>query len=363
MSTGIFEIGPAKSDPRRGVKRWRLTYGRGHRKNFIGTKSEAVAERTRWVASILEGKIRLADGTVGQALNDYLQHADMQPKTRVETERIIRLHLAPLAPVKLSKLAPATIEALYRELGQGLAAATVRRTHAVLRAALERAVRLDLISSNPAARVQPPSGKRSITIDVDTSIIAALVDAAKDNPRLYTFIVVAASTGCRRGELCARRWADIDLERGTMLVHSALSIVGKEIVEKTTKSGAARTVMLPPLAVEALRAWRRQTMTVAGWVFPATADGLSPWSPRGASDAWEYLCRKHGEHVRLHDLRHWAASANLRAGMSVAEVAAMLGHSSPHVTMSIYAHVVGSARPFMALDDALGRGSAAGQEG
>lgn len=228
-----------------------------------------------------------------------------------------------------------------------LSPATVRRTHGVLHAALERAVRLDLIQANPAARVRLPTQAKQAPA-VDTASVLRLLDASKRSPILHAFVICAAATGCRRGELAALRWGDVDLAAGRVRVARALSYLGAGgLVEKPPKSGKARTVALEPAAVEVLRTWRQTQRDVGapipldgGWVF--SHDGVEPWGPIAAETAWRRLCRTEGVHLRLHALRHWRASAGLEAGESVAEVAATLGHSSPHVTLSTYSHVLTS---------------------
>lgn len=349
--TGVSDPQPVPGAAR-GVYRWRLTYGRNHRTTYVGTKTQAKAERAEWVAAIIAGKIRTAPGTVGQALADYATHTPMAPKTAVETERMIRLHLAPIAAVRLSELTPAAIESLYRTLLERLSPATVRRSHGVLHAAFERAVRLDQINSNPASRVQPPSGARGITPQVDTDDVLRLIAAARQHsPMLGTYVLLSAATGMRRGEVTALQWADVDLDAGTLHVRRSITKAKGETHTKAPKSGKARTVPLSPMAVDALREWRRTSARVAGWVFPAP-DGVSPWGPFAASSAWRDLCEREGVSMRLHDLRHHMATLSLRAGLSAVEVANMLGHSSPHVTMSVYAHVLSPRAP-MALDDAM----------
>lgn len=370
--TGVSDPQPVPGAAR-GVYRWRLTYGRNHRTSFVGTKTQAKAERAEWVAAIIAGKIRTAPGTVGQALADYATHTPMAPKTAVETERMIRLHLAPIAAVKLSELTPSAIEALYRRLLDGtvnmsqggdvratpLSPATVRRTHGVLHAALERAVKLDMINSNPASRVRPPSGARGITPQVDTDDVLRLIAAARQHsPMLGCYVLLSAATGMRRGEVTALQWADVDLDAGTLHVRRSITKAKGELHVKAPKSGKARTVPLSPMAVDALREWRRTSARVAGWVFPAP-DGVSPWGPFAASSAWRDLCEREGVSMRLHDLRHHMATLSLRAGLSAVEVANMLGHSSPHVTMSVYAHVLSPRAP-MALDDAITAAKAKG---
>lgn len=89
---------------------------RGVSRNVTGTPAEARKALAALVADVEAGRRRTTKGTVLDALNAYVAEADLAPKTAVETERIIRLHLAPLHDVRLAALTPAQIDKLYRHL-------------------------------------------------------------------------------------------------------------------------------------------------------------------------------------------------------------------------------------------------------
>jgi integrase len=109
----------------------------------------------------------------------------------------------------------------------------------------------------------------------------------------------------------------------------------------------------------ARQALERQRAAVDGspWVFPV--DG-KPMHPEAASNAFRRLAIRAGlPDVRLHDLRHTAATLALAAGVPVRDVADSLGHSSPSVTLNVYGHAIpeGPSRVADALDKALGGAS------
>jgi integrase len=100
---------------------------------------------------------------------------------------------------------------------------------------------------------------------------------------------------------------------------------------------------------------RRRAAADGPYVFP-DATG-KPMHPEAASNAFRALADRVGlEDVRLHDLRHTAATLALAAGVPVRDVSDMLGHSSPSVTLNVYGHAIpeGPSRVADALDKALG---------
>jgi integrase len=118
---------------------------------------------------------------------------------------------------------------------------------------------------------------------------------------------------------------------------------------KAPKSAAGvREVSLPDIVIETLREQRRHLLeqrltlglgklTDADLVFPAW-DG-SPQSPDAFSAAWAKAAKELGLNVSFHGLRHTHASQLIDAGIDVVTIARRLGHSSPAITLSTYAHM------------------------
>jgi integrase len=158
--------------------------------------------------------------------------------------------------------------------------------------------------------------------------------------------------GLRRGELCGLRWEAIDLDAGTATIDHTLVVVdGKMQVSTPKTSSSRRSLPLDPSLVSLLIGHRKRQLedrlraggawTDTGYVF---VEQLGyPYSPEVVSDRFDRLVKSSGlPRIRLHDTRHTAASLMLASGVSVKVVQEMLGHSSPAITLAIYAHTTPS---------------------
>jgi integrase len=361
MPGNLTDLGPIAG---RNRHRWRLRYG-GISRNVEGTRAEAKKALTALVADVDAGRVMRSTVTVRRVIEDHITARGGSPTTDQNDRRVMRLHLAPLLDTPAAQLTPKQIDDLYRALP--LAPQTVRRVHSILSAALQTAWKLGVIPSNPARRVTPPKVPPRTPPQVDTDVVLELL-SIPDDPLLETFALVAAATGCRAGELCGLRWECVDLDAGTALIRQAIAYLGAYggLLVKGTKTGVERTVSLDVVAVAALRAWRvRQASTALArgvplgpWVFTPDESAETPWSPPVASMRWSRHCQRRGHAgIGLHKLRHWFASASLESGMSPQLVARQLGHSTPAITLRVYAHVVAARPAVSTLADAIGRTS------
>jgi integrase len=249
----------------------------------------------------------------------------------------------PLARKRLEALRPSDIEAWV--LGLEGAASTVRGAFTALSRCLDVAVRDGLLSRNPCASVDRPSGGSAEAVFLDMAQVRALIDAC--DPWMRAAVLVMATTGIRRGELLALRWADIDLAAGTLRVTGTVVRTKTDGLVRTAPKSAAgiRTVPLPPVAVKALRRGLPHAP-----VFPSEAGG---WvEPRNFSRRFAKVAAAAGlPHATPHALRHSAATAMIAAGVPVPVVSDMLGHGDIRVTVGTYTHVIDQQR--RAASDAL----------
>jgi integrase len=178
--------------------------------------------------------------------------------------------------------------------------------------------------------------------------------------------VLALCLGLRRGELLGLRWADVDLEAGTLEVVHALQRVGGELrfVRPKTED-SERTIPLPEICIEALRAHRERQKTDRSnawpnWqendlVFPSRIG--TPLEPDNLRRSWGRI-RKTANlgDVRFHDIRHTCVSLLLDLGVPPHIVRDIVGHSDIEVTMTIYAHAAldEKRKALKKLGDALG---------
>src|SRR5262249_15404037 len=242
--------------------------------------------------------------------------------------------------------------------GRPLSARTVSYAHAVLRNALNDAMRDELVPRNVAALVEAPTARplevQPLSEDEARQLLAT---AAED--RLRTLWLVLLSLGLRRGEALGLRWDDLDLDEGTVTIRRSLQRVrtgettpsGRrrgELVEvppKTLKSTA--TIALPEFLVTALRDhWKAQAeerLAAVAWVDPGlvfTTQVGTALEPRNVNRSWEALWSRAGvRRVRLHDLRHSAATFMYAAGADLKLIQTTLRHSRLSTTSDIYAHV------------------------
>ena len=154
----------------------------------------------------------------------------------------------------------------------------------------------------------------------------------------------------RRGELLALRWGNVDLENEVIRVRESLeqTRAGLRFKGPKTKAGR-RDITLPAAAVDLLQAHRKRELerrlmqgqgrlTDGDLVFPAWNG--TPWAPNSFGAAWSKLSSELELGVSFHALRHTHASYLLHLNVDPVTISKRLGHSSPAVTLSIYAHLI-----------------------
>ena len=182
--------------------------------------------------------------------------------------------------------------------------------------------------------------------------IRLLIERAEEkDPELATLLFVAATTGCRRGELCGLRWSDVDFEKGVLLVRRSVSDLPGRVEIRSTKTGHIRKMALDSATLSVLELLRERagartaalsvSLDPDAYLWSSLPDGLSTLRPGGVTSRFIALRNDLGlKHIRLHHLRHFAATVMLAGGVDVRTVAGRLGHSRPTLTLQTYAHVM-----------------------
>ena len=296
---------------------------------------EANNDRAQW-----KDRTSADTTTLSALLQDYSR--EMTPRKRgadVELARISALLRDPIARYKLPALSPVVLAGWRdRRLATGVSGSTVNRELNLLSAVLAWGIKermLDL-PANPCAAVrrppQMPGRDRRPSDDDRRKMTEALTDASRPtqgpkrsgnyragtrNPWVLPMMRFATETGMRRGELCAARWEHVDLDAGTL--HLPADI---------TKTRTARTVPLSPAALDVLRTLDR---TDDPRIFPT--------SPSAVTQAWSDARKRAGvQGLRVHDLRHEAASSLFELGFDTMEVAAVTGHKDLR-SLKRYTHI------------------------
>jgi integrase len=250
------------------------------------------------------------------------------------------------------QLVEAALYALLRAKAkrrEHLSGKSVREVASVLSGAMNKAFKLALIAVNPFQRVELPKVER---VAQARSLAPDEVMALREVCRgdwTFTFIELSLSTGCRRGELLALVWSDVDYINSTLSISKSIEQTKAGLRVKAPKSGKTRKFGIGQTAVAALRFLQEHQQEShracgaehkdLGLVF-CQPDG-SHLSPALVSQVTVRRLRKAGiDDASLHTLRHTHASTLLSKGVPLPAVSARLGHADCNITARIYSHAL-----------------------
>ncbi|MEU0151086.1 tyrosine-type recombinase/integrase [Micromonospora fulviviridis] len=315
-------------------------------------------------------------------LADYLPYwlaayvTDLKPTTARGYESAVRLHLIPaLGTKRLDSLQVQHVKAFMDDFRRkclcctnGLdkirpadrrccsvgrccqhypSARQIQFVHAVLRNALQHAMREELVSRNVAKLVRIPSPRYKVGKGLSVDQVRKIL-AASAGHRLHALYVVAATMGLRRGELVGLRWSDVDLDEGTLRVQQTVQRVAGQLHVLDAKTEDSEAVLpLPEVTWLALlehqerqqaeRAALAEVWENHGLVFPSERG--TPMEPTNLSRSFARLRETAGlPGVRLHDLRHTVVSLLMELGVPPHVVQAIARHADVKVTLKVYAH-------------------------
>jgi integrase len=355
-------------------------------RSFKGTRREAQAELARLLARAADGghvdpsKLTVAEH-VRARFKQWQASGEISPKTAEGYAGLIERHIVPHIGGKLlQKLTTRDVETWHSTLltsgrkgrygspdGQaGVSTRTIGHAHRVLSKALREGMRHDLVLKNVAAIQRAPKVAAD-AMGILTPEQVAELPAKLDGHPLGPPTLIALFTGIRRGEALALRWGNVDFAGKIIKVRESLEATKAGLRFKAPKSKAGvRDITLPAIVIEILHAHRKALLerrlvlgqgklADADLVFPAW-DG-SPQHPDAFGSTWIKLARELGLGVSFHGLRHTHASQLIDAGVDVVTIARRLGHSSPAITLNVYAHLFrkDDGKAAAAIDAALGR--------
>jgi integrase len=271
--------------------------------------------------------------TLGALLDRYGQQVvPLKPKNAHN----LRLHLkwwaAQIGSLTLAQVTPAVITECRDRLlagktpnGGPRSPATVVRYLATLSHAFTVAVKeWQWANDNPVRKVSKPKEPRGrvrwLSAPERTALLAAC--AKSRSPLLLTIVVLAISTGMRRGEILSLRWTQVDLVR-------------QQITLEETKNGDRASIPLKGHALALMRELYGRRGNDADHAFP----GFCPGKPIDITKAWETALREaQVTNFRFHDLRHCTASYLAEGGASLMEIAAVLRHKTLQMVKR-YSHI------------------------
>lgn len=294
--------------------------------------------------------------TVGKYLAATLAEAEsrLRPRTHRSYQQTVEHHITPyLGHLLVSDLTPLHVETWLHQLKakHPKHTATVRYARVVLRTLLKPAQRNGWLVQNPAALATAPKHRKHAIQPLTLAQATALLSAIHGH-WLEPIVLLCLSLGLRKGEVLALQWKDLDFTAGTLTVRRALQRAyiprGERktslVVADVKTESSRRTMKLPAVLAETLQKHRDEVAPLRSkWVF-CTLHG-TPREPRNVSRAWYQVRVLAGvPTLRLHDLRHSAATFALLLGIAPRTVADMLGHAETRTTLDTYTHVLPALR-------------------
>lgn len=318
--------------------RYRDTHGR-QRQYKIGNAADITFDRARKEAKGVLARVTVGENpaeakqlkrqipTVAELADRYLEYVRSYKRSAFNDERTLNNHILPIfGRQRLDEVKQEDIAALFKaKVEEGYAPATVNFMHVVFGHMYKLAQQWGI----PGSSINPLFGLKHLIANnareryLTSEEVEALQLAVEcsENPQLKYFIPLLLLTGVRKTELIRAQWKDMDLERRRWRV-------------PLSKSGKSRHVPLSLAAIEILNKvprWEGCTYVLPNpyTKLPFTSFYL----------AWDNARKKAGlADVRLHDLRHTAASNMVNAGQSLYVVGQVLGHTKPTTTQR-YAHL------------------------
>lgn len=286
------------------------------------------------------------------------------PKTaKTHRDNFVRYILPALGKRPAASVTGIELDDLYTSLEdeRNLSAAVVVRCHSQIRAMYNWALRKKLVSSNPAAAADPPKVKASTLKVPAMTDVRAVMDLAPAS--FSSYIQIAATIGARRGTIVALRWGNVDLVKNRITFEHAIAESSYGLVEKGTKADRPYVVSMGSSTTRVLAEHRKRSIEAAlgvGAEFGARSfvfsddGGVNHWNLSWPTHAWKRFADKAGlDNVRLHDLRHTAASQMLMAGIPISIVAERLGCTEANILRTYRHFIPGSDQEAAELMDRM----------
>ena len=403
VSCGYNSIG--KKIRRKITYKPELLTAKGNPKSAASIEKDVAAfaadfERKVLTGQYTDGHIMTFEKYAAKYLAEYAEE-NQAPRTLQSTESAIKEFISAFGYMTLENLTPLYLQEYVNALlkrkkadgsGETLSCGTVKRKAAVLSAMLSQAIRWNLLSANPMERVQikapdtpedekivffsQPEAERfledlenpayytasgRLARPLDTP--AQRLDDLRANRRSMTqykfLFYLAIFTGCRRGELVALTWDDLDFTNATISIVKSVCRVKKKIIIKSTKTKkSARTISLPEIVISLAQEWKKEQAYYRLSIGSQWKNGgyiFTRWNGEmmGLETPYQILHRVINNYnatqtdesallplIPLHGLRHTAATLLIGSNVNIRTVASRLGHSDVTTTLNIYSHAL-----------------------
>lgn len=332
------------------------------RKVVAATKTEARKRLDALRRGVAAGE-QVGDGnlTVGAALERWQQRALAGSKAAPATKETYAWCCArlddELGRKRLRTLRPEDVETAFDRMARGddqhrpMGRAALVKVRSVLGQVLDWSMRRGYVARNvarvseltPDAKETKP--RRALDVDEARALLGALAEH-----RLGAMFTVMLTVGLRPGEAAGLRWSDVDLDTGRLAVRCGVRMEkGRPVLVDALKTARSRrTVDLPAITVDALRAHRKrqseERLAASTWVDKSlvfTTSTGSVLDPANVRRQLRRLTESAGlGHLRPNELRHSAASILSHDGVPLEVIADLLGHTNTRMLEQTYRHAL-----------------------
>jgi integrase len=332
-----------------------------------GSKRDIEKQRTKILGELNSGDfVAASPSTLGAYLDYWLTNA-VKPRLAERTfenySQYVEYYIRPnLGAIRLADLSTAMVQAFYTRLltagrirklackSAGLSPTTVNNVHRVFHEAMDWAVKWQFITKNPTEHVAVSKPEKRKQVILDRNQVATILSSVQDY-KLRLVVMIGICTGLRRGEIVGLRWADVDLDRGLLMIQHSMVNTGKRIISKGPKTEAgARPLMMPSVLTDLLRERKDEVAAQKEILDSAYQDhdlvvcweDGRPVHPHRFYKPLRNLLRRLNlpDGVCLHDLRHSHATHLLLDGVHPKAVSERLGHENVETTLNLYSHIL-----------------------
>jgi integrase len=330
--------------PRGWKVRYRTPEGVARSQTFLRSRGERKADADRFAGETEHAKRagtwvddRLGRVTVREYSEDWLSSRLHRPSSNVRVRKIFRGHVYPtLGDKALAAVKRRDIEPWLKDRSKVLAPNTLHSTWSYVRAMFKAAVLDQAIPFSPCDNIKIGPVPRARVTAPDLADIEAIGAELPD--RYAVVALLGAQTGLRPAELLGLGLDQVDFLRRTIRVDRQLR--DGVIVKETKTASSVRSVPVGDVTLHLLNAHMAAFPPGPGGEIFTRYDGQGPAVYASVAKAWRRAVARAGvPRVRMHDLRHFNATALIEAGVSPVEVSARLGHAKTSETWDTYAHV------------------------
>lgn len=352
---------------------------------------EASDLRAKWIVEVKGGAVLTNNKmTLKEFYAYFKKHTEsLAPKTLLAYDGFFTRIDAAIGHKQLDDITPNHIRTFIKNLSEPgvyngrrkdqdrLSDTMIQKHHKLMNLIFNRAIKWGLASANPCERTDTPKAKSPhIAVYTEKTLSEFLAKLDTEETKYQALMLLALSTGMRRGELFALQWNAVDFDNNTIrILHTMQYIPGEGLTLKEPKTDLSDRIVSAPESVMAVlkrhkaeqsakklklgeRWYKEHDFVFCNWEGKAMhPDTLNNWLTK-------YTKANGLPHISPHAFRHMAASFLIKSGVDIRTVSGKLGHARTSTTTDIYAHVILSAEQQTAdiMSGILSDSKAKGQE-